>query len=466
MLFKIITLSLMVFSTFSQNINPFLNKNFYVNPTFQKDIDSSLLTSTDSTEIKNLKIARNAPSAYWLDVKSKVKVDDTSLSSMNGILVDAIKKKSEMVFFIVYDLPNRDCNAKASNGELCCTYKSDGRCDYLSQNDCSQGLKQYKTEYIDNIVKILQKHDDNIQIGLVIEPDSLPNLVTNVGNPSCGNIATQTSYKEGITYAITQIKTKSPKSVIYLDSGHGGWLGWENNMKLFQQLVDSLGILQYLRGFATNVANYQPLGKMCPQKDFCLPINNNNNNECCYDPCKLTSQWDPANNEMNYALQLSSYFPNKYFIIDTGRNGVGDMRKDCANWCNIRNSGMGRFPTTDTGSSIVDAFFWLKTPGESDGCSEFLPDKNRCPRFDYMCNSVDSIGSMSSEPRVPEAGKWFDYHIKMLARNANFGKIPPTPTPTPTPTPSPSPNPSPTPTPTPTPSCKKYKCKQCVFEKL
>ena len=455
MLFKFITLSLMFISTFSQTVNPFLNKQFYVNPTFQRDIDSSLSTSTDPIEIQNLKIARNSPSAYWLDVRSKVQPDDTSLSSMNGILLDATKTNpSKMVVFIVYDLPNRDCNAKASNGELCCTYKSDGRCDYSIQGDCSQGLKQYKTEYIDNIVKILKKYDNKVQIGLVIEPDSLPNLVTNLGNPSCGNSATQTSYKEGITYAVTQIKTNAPNTALYLDSGHGGWLGWENNMKPFQQLVQSLGILPYLRGFSTNVANYQPLGKMCPQKDFCLPISGNQNNDCCSDPCKLTSQWNPANNEMNYVLQMSSYFSGKYFIIDTGRNGVSNMRTDCANWCNIRNTGMGQYPTTDTGSNLVDALFWLKTPGESDGCTEFLPDKNRCPRFDYMCNSVDSIGSINTEPRVPEAGKWFDYHVKMLARNANFGKIPVLP-----------PTPTPTPTPTPIPGCGKWKCKECVFVK-
>ena len=27
-----------------------------------------------------------------------------------------------MVLFMIYDLPNRDCHAKASNGEICCKY--------------------------------------------------------------------------------------------------------------------------------------------------------------------------------------------------------------------------------------------------------------------------------------------------------------------------------------------------------
>jgi cellulase/cellobiase CelA1 len=62
----------------------------------------------------------------------------------------------------------------------------------------------------------------------------------------------------------------------------------------------------------------------------------------------------------------------------------------------------------------------VKTPGESDGCTEELPLGGKCPRFDSDCASIDSIGSKTGEPRAPEAGKWFDYQIKMLARNAHL----------------------------------------------
>jgi len=33
---------------------------------------------------------------------------------------------------------------------------------------------------------------------------------------------------------------------------------------------------------------------------------------------------------------------------------------------------------------------------------------------------VDSIGSRPGEPRAPEAGVWFDFQIKMLAKNAKM----------------------------------------------
>ena len=109
-----------------------------------------------------------------------------------------------------------------------------------------------------------------------------------------------------------------------------------------------------------------------------------------------------------------------HFIIDTGRNGVTDMRADCSHWCNIRGAGIGHLPTTNTGNSSIDAYLWLKTPGESDGCTQTLPDGSQCPRFDSQCGSYDSIGSQGSEPRAPEAGQWFDYQIKKLAENADF----------------------------------------------
>lgn len=36
------------------------------------------------------------------------------------------------------------------------------------------------------------------------------------------------------------------------------------------------------------------------------------------------------------------------------------------NWCNIRGAGVGSKPTTETADGeVLDAYFWLKTPGEA-----------------------------------------------------------------------------------------------------
>jgi len=370
-------------------------------------------------------------SAYWIDVKSKL--HGTSTSSVEGILTDAKNQGGKLVVFIVYDLPNRDCHAKASNGEICCNYNTDKTCDYSATGDCSAGINEYKTTYIDPLYEVLDAFDESVPIVLIIEPDSLPNLATNLADAHCGNSATQAAYLTGVSYAITKLSTL--KLTLYLDAAHGGWLGWEDNFRKFVTIVKSLNVdLSLLRGFSTNVANYQPVGEKCPwvsadgyRNDYCLG-GQHTTDICCKDPCSLISQWDAGNNELNFVQLLANVFAkdlnyNPYFVIDTGRNGVDNMRSFSGNWCNVRGAGIGFAPTTDTpAGSFVDAYFWLKTPGESDGCTQILPDGTNCPRFDSMCGSQDSIGSQGSEPRAPQAGAWFDYQIKMLAENAHMGE--------------------------------------------
>jgi len=410
--------------------NPFAGKKLYINPVNAKQYDSSIKTASGKIRT-NLEKMKTVPSAYWIDVKAKIR--GTGTNSLEGIIQDALSRpQPEMAVFIFYDLPNRDCKAKASNGEICCTYKPDSTCDYEAQGDCAEGLKEYKEEYVEPFTTVLQKYNGELDMAVVVEPDSLPNLATNDFHPGCGSSATQNAYKQGIKYALEQLTSKAPSVAVYLDAAHGGWLGWENSMTKFMKVLKAMD-LPRIRGFACNVANYQPLGVQCPwhpdepfRNSFCLN-GKHSSHPCCEDPCGLLSQWNFGNNELNYAAGLVAaadhmlHWGKVHVIIDTGRNGVADHRQKCSNWCNPRNSGAGVPSTTETAnSSLVDAYFWLKTPGESDGCSETLPSGDKCPRFDYDCNSPDSLSSRGSEPRSPEAGRWYDYQVKQLAEFAVF----------------------------------------------
>jgi cellulose 1,4-beta-cellobiosidase len=401
--------------------NPFSGKTFYVNPSYQAELDTSISTATGVTQ-QNLQTMRDVPSAYWLDVMVKVNGSITNTTSAQGILADAKSKGNQLVVLIVYDLPNRDCHAKASNGEICCTYNSDRTCNYDVGGDCAAGIQEYQTKYIDPLYNVLSQFP-TVPIVLIIEPDSLPNLATNQADPHCGNSATKAAYEQGIPYAVNKLSGIS-NAALYVDAAHSGWLGWPNNMQSFSQEVANLGIASKIRGFATNVANYQTVGTMCQTTDpnYCL---NNRGAACCADPCHEEDSYNPCNNEMNYIRNLNSSLYNytkvaPHFVTDTGRNGIANMRSDCANWCNIRGAGVGQIPTTNTGNSLIDAFYWLKTPGESDGCTQQLPDGTQCARYDSFCGSADSIGSQSGEPRAPVAGNWFDYQVKQLATNAHF----------------------------------------------
>jgi len=415
--------------------NPFVEyPNWFVPPSYATDLNETIAVTTDPSTRCTLESMRDVPSAFWIDVKAKTVMSASARSNPNmahGILENARVQGGKLVTFIIYDLPNRDCAAHASNGEICCSYNGDGTCDYLdTANECATGLDEYKRQYIDPLSTLFQAYPDVPKV-LVIEPDSLPNLATNLGDARCANTATQASYVEGIRYAV-QSFASIPNVTVYLDGAHGGWLGWPNNANAFASIVSRLGVASLIRGFATNVANYQPLGEQCtfpvgsdPTR-FCAPGGAGAQHSCCTaDPCGLASQFNSAVHELNYVVILHYAMSraiagfDPHFLIDTGRNGVNGPRSSCSNWCNIRGAGIGRVPTTAGLPPKIDALLWLKTPGESDGCSATLPSGGNCPRYDVACGSVDSLGSRTGEPLAPEAGQWYTYQIQQLAANAH-----------------------------------------------
>lgn len=59
----------------------------------------------------------------------------------------------------------------------------------------------------------------SVPVAAVIEPDSLPNLATNLDEPRCGNPATRTAYSRGVAYAINTLAARAPHVTLYLDAG-------------------------------------------------------------------------------------------------------------------------------------------------------------------------------------------------------------------------------------------------------
>ncbi len=86
-----------------------------------------------------------------------------------------------------------------------------------------------------------------------------------------------------------------------------------------------------------------------------------------------------------FASMLGTTTPTARFIIDTSRNGHGPLngaqyaaapynqpsdvqaKLTSGNWCNPPGAGLGLRPTANTGVALVDAYLWVKIPGESDG---------------------------------------------------------------------------------------------------
>ena len=81
------------------------------------------------------------------------------------------------------------------------------------------------------------------------------------------------------------------------------------------------------------------------------------------------------------------------------------------------------FPRGETFKSRHSSRCLPAHAGESDGCTEVLPDGTTCGRFDPMCATVDAIGSKPGEPRAPYAGDWFDYQVRLLTRTSTYAPL-------------------------------------------
>lgn len=175
---------------------------------------------------------KDIPTFIWFDKIEKI-------PTLDGYLKES-SASGQLLQIVVYDLPNRDCHAKASNGEL------------LIDND---GVNKYKHDYIDKIVETIKKYP-NAKVVAVVEPDSLANLVTNLSDPNCQKA--QPAYLECTNYAIKALASVGVS--MYLDAGHAGWLGWPANLtpaaELFARVFKDAGSPPQLRGLATSKCLY------------------------------------------------------------------------------------------------------------------------------------------------------------------------------------------------------------------
>lgn len=403
---------------------------FYVPPQWRTKLEETIFLTSDPDVAANMESYRDVGVGGWFTSRALVNGSE-STGQLRGMLEDASRKDPvPLVVLVLYNLPNRNCNAGTSTGELCCAYNDDGTCDFENSGDCEAGLNEYKSGYVDLYVDALEEFDGVVPMAVIVEPDSLPNLVTNFDIESCGNDGTYRAYTQGVQYAVHQIAARTRKVAVYLDAAHGGWLGWKSSMEAFADLVESLDLIPYLRGFSTNTANYQPLGVPCPDDVDCVTDSiARDERACCQDPCDLVSSFNYGHNEENYARALVQTFQDSldwtpHVVIDTSRNGNPDARDDCSHWCNPRDTRVGLRSTARTRNpAVVDAYFWMKAPGQSDGCTQLLPSTDdpfvssgvECPSFDESCESEDSLGTRPNEPFAPEAGVWFGFQMQMLA---------------------------------------------------
>jgi endoglucanase len=159
---------------------------------------------------------------------------------------------------------------------------------------------------------------------VILEPDALANM-------DCLSAADQQTRLSLLSYAVATFKSLGATAV-YLDGGQAGW----QSAPTMATRLRAAGVAD-AAGFFLNVSNFV----------------------------------SDADN-IAYGGSLSALIGGKHYVIDSSRNGLGPTAD--AQWCNPAGRALGRRPTTTTGIAGLDAFLWIKAPGESDGACNGGPD--------------------------------------------------------------------------------------------
>jgi endoglucanase len=177
---------------------------------------------------------------------------------------------------------------------------------------------------------------------VVLEPDALAGL----------NCLDGPSRRERLRLlaAATGRLAQQPGVAVYIDAGNPTWVPAPE----IARRLRAAGIAR-ARGFAVNVSSFSTTAA-----------------------------------SRDYGRVVSRRVGGAPFIIDTGRNGAGPAPDDA--WCNPPGRALGESPTAATGDRLIDAFVWVKRPGESDGtCNGGPPAGEWWP--DYALGLVRAAGA-------------------------------------------------------------------------
>ncbi|MFD4633319.1 glycoside hydrolase family 6 protein [Streptomyces sp. NPDC058284] len=406
--------------------NPYAGAKAYVNPEW----------SAKAAAERGGAAVANQPTGVWLDRIAAIEGVGNGMG-LRDHLDAALQQGAGVIQLVIYNLPGRDCAALASNGELGPTE-----------------IDRYKKEYIDPIAKILgDAKYASLRIVTTVEIDSLPNLVTNTSGrptatPECDVMKANGNYINGVGYALKQLGAV-PNVYNYVDAGHHGWIGWDDNFaasaQVFRQAATAEGsTVDNVHGFITNTANYSAL----KEENFAIgdTVGGRSVRESKW------VDWNRYTDELSFAKAFRDQLVSTGFrsdigmLIDTSRNGWGgtarptrpgpttdvnsyveggryDRRIHVGNWCNQSGAGLGERPKAAPEPGI-DAYVWMKPPGESDGSSKEIPN-NEGKGFDRMCdpayggNARNNYNKSGALPGAPLSGQWFSAQFQELLKNAH-----------------------------------------------
>jgi endoglucanase len=303
--------------------------------------------------------------------------------------VDAAQRQHAVPVLVAYYVPGRDCSQYSAGGAP---------------------SEQAYLEWIDAFARGIGHH----RAVVILEPDGLALLSS---EPWCGEGGggfTGTPEDFGrvderfreINGALDRL-ARNRRTAVYVDAGHSAWQPLNDYNAGYGEPQDQLGMASRLlrggidkaQGFFLNVSNFRSTADLVDygtRLSKCIAFRQATGASACSDADIASVPEDPD------ALT--------HFVLDTSRNGQGPwvppagLYPDPQDWCNPPERGLGARPTTRTGNELVDAFLWVKRPGESDGqCT-----RGTAGPEDPVYGAVD-----------PPAGQWWAEYALGLAQRAN-----------------------------------------------
>ncbi|HYQ43205.1 MAG TPA: glycoside hydrolase family 6 protein [Polyangiaceae bacterium] len=409
---------------------------------------TELLKARDLKNAARIATMIATPQAVWFTGGTPAEVQKSVKKTMAAA---ALEKRVPIL--VAYNVPFRDCAQYSGGGAVDTT--------------------AYKA-WIDGFAK-------GIGTGkavVILEPDSLgiipynttiygatewcqPTVTAADGTVTPAPGATPEERYAQLQYAASSLGAKAPNSSIYLDGTHAAWLGvGEAAYRIHRAGTDPVSGASLAKGFYVNASNYQTTANsiqfstwisMCTA--FATNADEGGWRLGNFGWC--ASQYNPATDygldySPEYAASVTAQIQGLMgnavatlpFVIDTSRNGKGTLNTaqysaapynqpssvigglNAGNWCNPPGAGLGLPPDSTTGVPLLDAYLWVKTPGQSDGSCDIaggarawdysqynpwgLSGDDAQKHFDPLWGQVD-----------PAAGAWFPAQALDLVKNAN-----------------------------------------------
>jgi endoglucanase len=389
------------------------NTQFYVAKPNHGAIEqiSTLISSGDKANADLIAQMIDTPQSVWFEGGTPHKVQQDVKNT-----VKRAAGKGTVPVLVAYNIPFRDCAQFSAGG--------------------ATTVEEYMA-WIDGFADGI---GDEAAV-VILEPDGLgiiPWYTTFEGQlewcqPGEANPETAAAERfEMLNYAVDALKAQ-PNVSVYLDGTHSAWL----NVGDISDRLSKAGV-DRADGFYLNVSNYQFTANLVQYGTWissCLSLSDFYGCANQYwnggpEGTKIADllgpwtgvalsnygEWSddtdvPELNTSGINARYAGTQPTTHFVIDTSRNGVGPWAPpaypDPQDWCNPPERGLGLTPTADTGNPLLDAYLWVKIPGESDGeCTRGLGPAGET--VDPEWNLID-----------PAAGQWFPDMALDLAQNAN-----------------------------------------------